>query len=182
MAVDYCINCPMRLYNSKYHNFKPVGVPISGKIVILPNVDYQSYKKLALTDSSMIDIIRECIGLNATNDDLYYVPFIRCNETISCKVNNDIINNCLNYLNQEFVNYKFCHILVLGNAVERMMHINIADNIDYTYVNKYGQCYSINYNPLIKFIDNDKFDIFSAKIRSWYMATFNYGYTNMIRI
>lgn len=43
MIDNPCDNCPLRLFNSKCHNLQGVGNPFMGKLIILPNVDYDAY-------------------------------------------------------------------------------------------------------------------------------------------
>ena len=43
--MSVCDLCPMRLFNTKHYNLRGVGNPYFGKCIVIPNVDYDAYKK-----------------------------------------------------------------------------------------------------------------------------------------
>ena len=44
-----CDNCALRLFNDKCHCLEGVGNPLYGKIIVVPNVDYDAYKNKGIT-------------------------------------------------------------------------------------------------------------------------------------
>lgn len=46
--MDVCKDCPMRLFNIKHHNLQGIGNPYFGICIVIPNVDYDAYKKVIL--------------------------------------------------------------------------------------------------------------------------------------
>lgn len=39
-----CNKCPLRMFNNKCYNLQPVGNPLYGNAIVVPNVDYNAYK------------------------------------------------------------------------------------------------------------------------------------------
>ena len=90
--MNVCKDCPLRLFNDKCHCFKGVGNPLYGKIIVVPNVDYDAYKNKGMTFSKYVEIINEALspstgGLN----DYFIVPLIRCKLTYKCPLCKNII-------------------------------------------------------------------------------------------
>lgn len=174
----WCENCPLRLYNTKGYSLSGTGTPYHKLLIIVPNVDYIAYKNKDMSFSSQVDIIKEVFSSTGVLEPtIYIVPLIRCNENISCNVNEDVINRCLNYTNRDITVYGFTRILVLGNAVKRLLQCNIKDNID-TYFDFKHFIVEVNYAPLVKYTDKDLYDIFKRKLITWYNESINNVYTN----
>ena len=43
--MNYCEDCVIRLFNTKHYNLQGIGNPYFGNCIIVPNVDYNAYKK-----------------------------------------------------------------------------------------------------------------------------------------
>lgn len=176
-----CDGCALRLFNDKCYNLKGVGNPHYGRLIVVPNVDYSAYKRRDMSFSSQVDIIKNILTPqhlstgerdNCDNLDFYIVPFIRCNTTIGCEITDDIIFRCGHYFIQDLLKYDFKDILLLGESTQLISGLggikNNLNNLFYTTKNK--RKYYVNYNPLIKYIDNEKFDIFCHYLIKWYNA------------
>ena len=104
---NVCESCPLRLYNVKGHNISGVGNALYGNCIVVPNVDYVAYKHNNMGFSTQVKIIKECISLitGVQDSTVYVVPLIRCNENISCEINNTIISRCLYFLGEDIRKY-----------------------------------------------------------------------------
>ena len=105
--MDWCEQCPMRLFNTKCHNLEGVGNPWTGKVIIVPNVDYDAYRGKDMGFSSQVDVIKSIIFPTEEVEDVFILPLIRCNTNISCELNDDILRRCLHYLAKDVEKYLF---------------------------------------------------------------------------
>lgn len=173
--MDICEECPIRLFNSKHYNLHGVGNPYFGNCIVVPNVDYSAYKKGSMGFSEQVKIIKEVLHLstgerdNLDNlDDIYIVPLIRCNETISCELDDNSYNRCLQHFANDMRKYQFKRILLLGDAGRRFLNCDITENLNTLMVSSNNKFYNINYSPLIKYKNNKKFAIFETYLIRWY--------------
>lgn len=166
--MNVCEDCVMRLFNTKNYNLHGIGNPYYGKCIVIPNVDYSAYKKGSLTFSNQVDIIKSLISSTGELEDLYILPFIRCNETISCELTDDIYTRCLTYFSNDLKKYDFKDIMLLGDAGRRFLNCDIKDNLDIVTISKNRRRYYINYSPLVKYTDNEKFEVFKHYLLKWY--------------
>lgn len=167
MSINYCINCPLRLFNTKCHNLHGVGNPWSGNCVIIPNVDYDAYKKRSLNFGAQLKILEDILSTGDLKQTTFVVPLIRCNETISCKVNDEIINNCYHYFLEEQKLFRFRNIHLMGSSVKRVLDINISDNLNNVYLYRNTK-FTVNYSPLTKLIEKNKnFDTLVEYFIKW---------------
>ena len=67
--MNICEDCPMRLFNTKHYNLHGIGNPYSGNCIVIPNVDYNAYKKGDMGFSSQVDIIKEVLHLSTGEHD-----------------------------------------------------------------------------------------------------------------
>lgn len=170
MDNSVCNNCALRLYNTKSYNLQGIGNPFYGNCIVVPNVDYKAYKGKSMTFSAQVEIIKEVLSF-LTGDieqSIYIVPFIRCNERISCVVDQMTINNCLYYLAQDIKYYNFKNILLLGDSFRRFFNCNVKDYLDTIILTKNNRRYFANYSPFVKYTDEDLFKIFKEYITKWY--------------
>lgn len=158
--MNYCEQCPLRLFNTKCHNLQGVGNPYNGKFILIPNVDYDAYKNKNLSFSKQVDIITQHIPFTGGLEQPYILPLLRCNEDIACEINDDIISNCSQYLKQDFITYNFKHIMLCGITVNRFLHRSINELKDKIVVSSNNRFYYSNYSPFIKYIDNNKYNEF----------------------
>lgn len=177
MSVNPCDNCPLRLFNKKCHNLQGVGNPFMGKLIILPNVDYDAYKHKDMSFSKQVEVLMQSISFTGELADTYIVPLIRCNESLGCDINDDIIRNCQRYLAEDVKTYDFKHIMLCGSAVERFLHGSIYRLIDSIVVSGNNRLYYSNYSPLIKFVDEDKFKTFITKVDDFLYSATNNDYS-----
>lgn len=175
--MTICEDCPMRLFNTKHYNLHGVGNPYFGNCIVVPNVDYNAYKEGDMGFSKQVEIIKEILhpstgeGDNVDNlDDVFIVPLIRCNENISCELDDDSYNRCLHHFANDVRKYQFTRILLLGDAARRFLQIDIKTNFETVYISSNNRFYNINYSPLIKFIDKDKYEVFQSYLRKWYCS------------
>lgn len=174
--MDVCEECAMRLFNIKQHNLQGVGNPYFGKCIVVPNVDYVAYKKGSMGFSTQVEIIKSIISSTGGLDDTYIVPFIRCNENIGCELNDDIYRRCLTNFAEDVNKFNFQDILLLGEAGRKFFDCDITQYLDTVIVSKNNRRYCVNYSPLIKHIDDNKFEVFKHHLIKWVSATRNKNY------
>lgn len=165
-----CDNCALRLFNNKHHNLQGIGNPYLGRCIVIPNVDYGAYKKGDISFSNQVEIIKSIISFTGELD-VYIVPLIRCCESISCELDADSYNRCIQFFAKDIRAYDFKDILLLGNAGRRFLNCNISDYLDTICVSNNNRRYAINYSPYIK--DDSKFEIFKNHLTKWYNAVIN---------
>lgn len=171
--MTVCKDCPLRLYNTKGYNLQGVGNPWYGNCIVVPNVDYKAYKGKSMSFSTQVEIIEDILSLSTGEMDckVYIVPLIRCNEQISCEVDDATIKRCLTLFAQDVKKYDFKRILLLGTAAKRFLDVDlsISELIDKYYVSHNNRRYEVNYSPLVKYNDKiDYFELFSTKLKQWY--------------
>lgn len=173
---DVCTGCAMRLFNTKHYNLQGIGNPYFGKCIVIPNVDYIAYKKGDIGFSKQVEIIKSIISSTGELTDVFIVPFIRCNETISCELNDDIYRRCLTNFANDIRKFDFQDILLLGEAGRRFFTCDINQYLDTVIISSNNRRYCVNYSPLIKYIDDNKFKIFKSHLLKWYNSVNNKYY------
>lgn len=176
-----CENCPMRLFNTKNYNLKGIGNPHYGICIVIPNVDYQAYKKGSIGFSKQVEIIKDIISSSSSSTgelDLFIVPLIRCNETISCELTDDIYYRCITHFANDIYKYNFKYIMLLGDAGRKFLNVSIKDNLDNIFISSHNRCYIVNYSPLVKYIDDTKFEDFKSHLLKWYNSIRSKYFTN----
>lgn len=176
--MNYCEDCVIRLFNNKHYNLQGIGNPYFGNCIIVPNVDYNAYKKGGMEFSKQVEIIKSLISSTGELDDLYVLPLIRCNEYISCELNEDSYLKCIGYLVEDMKKYQFKNIMLLGSAGRRFLNCNISDYFDTIFVSVNNRRYWVNYSPLINYTDSDKYKIFKSNLIRWYNSIKNNDFTN----
>lgn len=176
--MNYCEDCVIRLFNNKHYNLQGIGNPYFGNCIIVPNVDYNAYKKGGMEFSKQVEIIKSLISSTGELDDLYVLPLIRCNEYISCELNEDSYLKCIGYLVEDMKKYQFKNIMLLGSAGRRFLNCNISDYFDTIFVSINNRRYWVNYSPLINYTDSDKYEIFKSNLIRWYNSIKNNDFTN----
>ena len=51
MHTNICKDCPLGMFNTKCKCLSGVGNPMSGMIIVVPNVDYNAYKNKGMAFS-----------------------------------------------------------------------------------------------------------------------------------
>lgn len=176
--MNYCEDCVIRLFNNKHYNLQGIGNPYFGNCIIVPNVDYNAYKKGGMEFSKQVEIIKSLISSTGELDDLYVLPLIRCNEYISCELNEDSYLKCIGYLVEDMKKYQFKNIMLLGSAGRRFLNCNISDYFDTIFISVNNRRYWVNYSPLINYTDSDKYEIFKSNLIKWYNSIKNNDFTN----
>lgn len=176
--MNYCEDCVIRLFNNKHYNLQGIGNPYFGNCIIVPNVDYNAYKKGGMEFSKQVEIIKSLISSTGELDDLYVLPLIRCNEYISCELNEDSYLKCIGYLVEDMKKYQFKNIMLLGSAGRRFLNCNISDYFDTIFVSVNNRRYWVNYSPLINYTDSDKYKIFKSNLIRWYNSIKNNDFSN----
>lgn len=176
--MNYCEDCVIRLFNNKHYNLQGIGNPYFGNCIIVPNVDYSAYKKGGMEFSKQVEIIKSLISSTGELDDLYVLPLIRCNEYISCELNEDSYLKCIGYFVEDMKKYQFKNIMLLGSAGRRFLNCNISDYFDTIFISVNNRRYWVNYSPLINYTDSDKYEIFKSNLIRWYNSIKNNDFTN----
>lgn len=176
--MNYCEDCVIRLFNIKHYNLQGIGNPYFGNCIIVPNVDYNAYKKGGMEFSKQVEIIKSLISSTGELDDLYVLPLIRCNEYVSCELNEDSYLKCIGYLIEDMKKYQFKNIMLLGSAGRRFLNCNISDYFDTIFVSVNNRRYWVNYSPLINYTDSDKYETFKSNLIRWYNSIKNNDFSN----
>ena len=176
--MNYCEDCVIRLFNNKHYNLQGIGNPYFGNCIIVPNVDYNAYKKGGMEFSKQVEIIKSLISSTGELDDLYVLPLIRCNEYVSCELNEDSYLKCIGYLIEDMKKYQFKNIMLLGSAGRRFLNCNISDYFDTIFVSVNNRRYWVNYSPLINYTDSNKYETFKSNLIRWYNSIKNNDFTN----
>lgn len=182
--MDICEECPMRLFNTKHYNLQGVGNPYYGKCIVVPNVDYIAYKKGDMGFSKQVEIIHDCLSSTGEVDSIYILPLIRCNKDISCELNENIYNRCMQHFAKDVKKYDFKYILLLGEVSNIFFNcsISINDNLNNIFISrKNNRIYGINYSPFIKYKDNNKFELFKTYILKWFKSINEYNFSQYNR-
>lgn len=176
--MNYCEDCVIRLFNTKHYNLQGIGNPYFGNCIIVPNVDYNAYKKGGMEFSKQVEIIKSLISSTGELDDLYVLPLIRCNEYVSCELNEYSYLKCIGYLIEDMKKYQFKNIMLLGSAGRRFLNCNISDYFDTIFVSVNNRRYWVNYSPLINYTDFDKYETFKSNLIRWYNSIKNNDFSN----
>jgi len=168
--MQICDNCALRLYNTKSYNLHGIGNFFKGNCIVVPNVDYKAYKGKSMSFSSQVEIIKDVLHLSTGEEEYNFciLPLIRCNEQISCEVDNATYARCLTFFARDVKLYDFKNILLLGNAARRFLNINIHEYLNTIIISKNKRRYFVNYSPLVKNIDKNMFNVFKDNLIKWY--------------
>ena len=178
-----CDTCALRLYNTKSYNLQGVGNPYFNNCIVVPNVDYKAYKAGAMSFSEQVKLIEQSI-ISSTGgllETTYIVPLIRCNEAISCKIDDATFNKCLTYFIQDLKIFNFKHILLLGTAAQRLLKMSIEQAKNYVYRSPNNRFYSVNYSPLIKYVNDKLYEDFVDNLNVWYNSAMSNEYNKTIK-
>ena len=185
--MDICSNCPMRLFNEKHYNLQGIGNPFLGKVIVVPNVDYDAYKLGDMSYSHQVSLIQEVLedrlyyihsskGVELCN--LYILPLIRCNEHITKGLDNASYHRCLQHFANDVKKYDFQDILLLGEAARRFLSVDtLKPYLDTIFVSKNKRRYAVNYSPLIKHTGEYHYDIFKDNLIKWFNFTIEHDYS-----
>ena len=180
MASKVCEDCPLGMFNTKCKCLSGVGNPMSGMIIVVPNVDYNAYKNRGMTFSKYVEIVKETItsltgGLEQL--DPYIVPLIRCKLDDKCPVNENIIHRCMLHTFADIRMNAINKIMLLGSAANNFGFDITKGKDKLYYIAPY--VYSTNYSPFIKFIDDNKYDEFRNRLVKWLTASKDNNYNGM---
>lgn len=164
--MNLCDECPLRLFN-KHYNLQGIGNKFYGNLIVIPNVDYNASKLGDITFSKQVEIIKNIISPTGELDNLFILPLLRCGDAISFEIDDNTYNRCITYLIKDIKRYNFNRILLLGESVNRLLNCNIHTYLD-TIIVKNNIMFNVNYSPLIKYINNEKFETFKHYIIKWY--------------
>lgn len=182
--MDVCQECPLRLYNDKGHNIGGIGNIWSGNALILPNVDDSAYKKQNMAFSNQVEIINTILPTGSLEQNLYVFPLIRCSEQSNIEITQLILFRCLHYFHTDVDNHQIKNIMLCGDAARRMLNIDDLKPYLDTIIceTKTHRRYFINYSPLVKYTNDDLFEIFKSHLIKYYNSIINkiYDYEIMI--
>ena len=164
-----CNKCPLKLFNNKCYNLQPIGNPIYGNAIVVPNVDYNAYKNKGMDFSKYVEIIKDVMSSTGELDNYYVIPLIRCKLVKECPINNDILSNCATYFVNEIRKYKLRHVILLGDAAKFWLNIdNISAYTDSVICDSNTRTiYNVSYSPFVKYIDDNKFEDFKSHLIKW---------------
>jgi uracil-DNA glycosylase family 4 len=183
---NYCEDCALGMFNTKCKCLNGIGNPMSGKIIVVPDVDYNAYKNKGMTFSKYVEIVTQAItsstgGLEKL--DVYIVPLIRCKPVQQCPMTKDIAAKCMQYTFDEIKDNGIHKVMLLGNAAAYMQFPSTYYTKDIIYlIGNVG--YSTCYSPFIKFRDDIKYNEFCNRLNTWYNAdkTNNYNGMKIIKV
>lgn len=165
-----CTSCALRLFNDKGYNLHGEGCNYLGNFLIISNLDNNAYKNKSIEFSEQMRIINDiCISSTGgckITELCYLTPLIKCRE-IGCGADETAIKNCIKNLAEEFKQYRPQRVMITGNAVSRFLVCEIKENLDTIWVSKNNIQYFVNYSPLVKYYDTDKFEIFKQHLIKW---------------
>ena len=182
--MNVCNNCPLRLFNDKGHNISGIGNIWSGNALVLPNVDKSAYKKQDMSFSNQVSIINEILSTGGQEQNLYIVPLIRCNEKFDIEITDRIIIRCSHYFEEDVNNHQIKNIMLCGDAARRIL--NVDDLKPYLDIiiceRKTRRRYFINYSPLVKYTNDENFEVFKHYLIKYYNSIMSkmYDYEIMI--
>lgn len=176
--MNVCDNCALRLFNNKCYNLQGIGNPWANRVIIVPNVDYDAYKNKDMSFSSQVEVIQSCISSTGELNQTYILPLIRCNENIGCEVNLDIIDRCLQYFAEDLKKYQWKDIMLCGLAANRFLCCSITPYFNTVMVSKNNRRYVVNYSPLIKYIDTNKYNDFVMYLERWFNSSVTNNFDN----
>lgn len=176
--MTYCDECPLRLYNSKHHNLQGIGDKLSGRVLVIPNVDYEAYKCGDVSFSKQVEIISSILSTGELENTLHIAPLIRCNESIGCDITDDIIIRCKTYLYTDINEYDWKDIMLCGSSAIRYLGIDsITPYLDTVIVDRATKRkYFVNYSPFVKYTDDNNFEAFKSRLIKWYNCSINKMY------
>lgn len=178
---NICLNCPLKLFNDKTYNIQGIGNPYAGKLILLPSINYKSYQILNNDNckSKIKQLLNAHISSTGVLESNYYLlPIIRCKIDDSFGLDNVSYSKCIKLLSEDFKKYDFKHIHILGDAVDKFLHKNIAYNLNNVFVSTNGRFYTVNYSPNIKYIDDNKYKLYLTYLNSWLSSSINNDYSN----
>lgn len=180
MHTNICEDCPLGMFNTKCKCLSGVGNPMSGMIIIVPNVDYNAYKNKGMTFSKYVEIVRDTIipftgGLEQL--DPLIVPLIRCKLDERCPINERIVSKCMLHTFADIRINNIKKIMLLGKAATSFGFDITKGKDKLYYVAPF--VYSANYSPFIKFIDDNKYDEFRNRLVKWISANKDNNYNGM---
>lgn len=182
--MNICDDCALRLFNSKGYNINGIGNIWSGNALVLPNVDIPAYKKQDMSFSSQVEIIKQILPTGGLEQNLYVLPLIRCSEHFDIEITQRILVRCLNHFNKDVDNHQIKNIMLCGDAARRMLNIeDLKPYLDTVICdNKTKRRYFINYSPLVKYTNDNLFEIFKSHLIKYYNSVINkmYDYEIMI--
>ena len=182
--MNVCEQCPLRLFNDKGHNISGIGNIWSGSALVLPNVDIPAYKKQDMSFSSQVSIINTILPTGGLEQNLYVFPLIRCNEHFDIEITQRILHRCLIYFNNDVNNHQIKNIMLCGDAARRMLNIDDLKPYLDTVIceNKTRRRYFVNYSPLVKYTNDEHFEIFKSHLLKYYNSITSkmYDYEIMI--
>lgn len=185
--MNICDSCPMRLFNEKHYNLQGIGNPFLGKVIVIPNVDYDAYKLGDMSYSHQVSLIQEVLedrliyhhsstGVELFN--LYILPLVRCNEVVSSGLDNASYHRCLQLFAEDVKKYDFQDILLLGEAARRFLSVDaLKPYLNNLFVSKNKRRYAVNYSPLIKHTGEYHYDIFKDNLIKWFNFTIEHDYS-----
>lgn len=182
--INVCEQCPLRLFNIRGHNISGIGNTWSGNTLVLPNVDKSAYKKQDMSFSSQIEILQNILPTGGLEQNLYVIPLIRCNEHFDIEITQRIISRCYRYFEEDASTYQLKNIMLCGDAARHMLNIDdLKPYLDTVICDKATQRrYFINYSPLVKYTNNERFEVFKSRLIKYYNSVMSkiYDYEIMI--
>lgn len=151
-----CSNCPNRIFNTGKYIIGGKG-SIHGDVVFLfPRSDrnYCNDYQLFIDIGNLYD---EYSGRSNT-EDVYMTYGVKCACSNNYNTYIAAVKNCRNILWQELAMIKYKYLFIFGDAWQSISDTNIP-----RFMAIKGKYVFNNYSPLIKFKDNDLYEIFKQR-------------------
>uniref|UniRef100_A0AAU8MGX3 Uracil-DNA glycosylase n=1 Tax=Geladintestivirus 3 TaxID=3233135 RepID=A0AAU8MGX3_9CAUD len=181
-----CEDCALGMFNTKCKCLAGVGNPMSGRLIVVPDVDYNAYKNKGMSFSKYVEIVQDILipftgGLEQL--DVFIVPLIRCNPVEKCPITTNIATRCMQHTFAEVNHYNIHKIMLLGNAAAYLGFGSTANTKDIIY-QMGNYCYSTAYSPFVKFKDDIKYKELCNRLGKWYSAdkTNNYNGMKIVKV
>lgn len=180
--MKICDNCAMRLYTNKSCNLQGIGNPFYGNAIIIPNMDYKTYKnKKKLGFSAQVSILQSILLTGVEDLNCFILPSIRCDEQIFCELDKTSYKNCLALLAHDIKKYQLKDILLLGTAAMRFLNISsIKEYLNTMFISKNNIRYYCNYSPLVNYYNKDLVSVFQENLIKWHNSVTNKSFNYKI--
>ena len=121
------------------------------------------------------------LGINSL--ELAQLVFV-CEEKFDIEITDRILIRCSHYFEEDVNNHQIKNIMLCGDAARRMLHIDDLKPYLDTVIceNKTRRRYFVNYSPLVKYTNDEHFEVFKSHLLKYYNSITSkmYDYEIMI--
>lgn len=176
-----CDDCILKLTCKDYRRPQVYGNLFSNNLIVIPYIDSNK-----IEDDKGVKEILQALNSSTGGDtlDLCIIPMLQCcPNNIQYEVVSQYYVDCLKRTLAYYKIQPKKNILLCGiQSVNLFMTINDIKQLYDTCFTVHGQHIVITYSPRIKFIDDNKSNIFTNHLIKWYNAAINNDFSmyNMI--